>query len=858
MIRKTMLLTLALLASTAIAERKNVNPDPPATTFPPGESMAMTEVPKGFHLELVASEPMIEDPVCMAWGPDGELYVAQMRSYMLDVDATDELTPISQVIRLEDTDGDGKMDKRTVYLDNLTLPRAILTLDNKVLIGEPPNLWLCEDTDGDGVADKKESIYDRFAKKDSGNVEHKINGLQWTLDNWIYNAKTPVRFRYKNGKLQEENLIFMGQWGHTTNDRGERFMTTNSNSAISNFVRSKYLARHPIAKRNESLFNRIRKGEGYGTTWPIQGTPDTQGGPGLSRKDDKSLQRFTAACGQTIFRGDRLGDELKGSYWVPEPVGRMIRCATVSYQDGMVTLDNYLEEQKSEFIASRDANFRPVNAYTGPDGTLYFIDMYRGIIQHGNWTREGSYLRGEILRRGLDKNVGGGRIYRLVKDDLKPGPLPKFGKASTKELVAALRHPNGWWRDEAQKLLVLRADPAAAKLLEAEALSGPAPLGRVHAVWALEGLGKWTTSLAAKVATDANQDVRLAALQASDGLMPTADAAMQQLVATPLSDDGIGVAIQRLSSLSLNQFDPKQKAPKARPGQVDRVLRIVAAHPGKDVVIKTALVALNPAEYVPALNAIGGDKGGNLAAGKLPGYLSFAVLKSEDPKAINELIDVAAAASPEFRDVILKGLRSGPASRTSGALIRYKEEPPGIVKLKAAKVPAHVLSPLTAVMTWPGEAKYNLKRALKPLNAKQQKLFDQGRDVYKTLCATCHGANGEGMPMPDNSGVNLAPPLAGSPRVTFNKNRYVTKILLKGMTGPIDGITYGGTMAPMEANTDEWLAAVLTFIRRSWDNGADPVEPADVKRVRGWHKNMTAPFTEETLNFPKPKQKKKQ
>ena len=97
-----------------------------------------------------------------------------------------------------------------------------------------------------------------------------------------------------------------------------------------------------------------------------------------------------------------------------------------------------------------------MNAYTAPDGTLHFIDMYRGVIQHGNWTREGSYLRSEILRRGLEKNIGKGRIYRLVRDGIKPGPLPSFGKSDANDLVEALGHPNGWWRDEAQKLLILR------------------------------------------------------------------------------------------------------------------------------------------------------------------------------------------------------------------------------------------------------------------------------------------------------------------------------------------------------------------------------------------------------------------
>jgi mono/diheme cytochrome c family protein len=285
-------------------------------------------------------------------------------------------------------------------------------------------------------------------------------------------------------------------------------------------------------------------------------------------------------------------------------------------------------------------------------------------------------------------------------------------------------------------------------------------------------------------------------------------------------------------------------------------MAIAAAHIDAEPVTKTALIALNPSEYVTALKAIGKDAGLRANSGKLPAFLSFAVLKSESPEQISELINVAAAATPDFRDMILKGLRSGPAARNPGALIRYKEEPAGLVKLKEAKVPAHMLSPLTATLTWPSDIKYNLKKALRPLSEKEQQLFDDGRNIYKTLCAACHGPNGEGMPMPDKPDMKLAPPLAGSPRVMDNNYRFATEILLKGMNGPIDGIAYGGTMAPMEANTDEWAAAVLTYIRRSWDNSAGPVGPGNVKKVRGWHKNMKLPFTEETLKFPSKTKKK--
>lgn len=134
-------------------------------------------------------------------------------------------------------------------------------------------------------------------------------------------------------------------------------------------------------------------------------------------------------------------------------------------------------------------NFRPVNTQTGPDGHLYIVDMYRGIIQESTWTKKGSYLRPKILERGMDKNIGKGRIYRLVYDGMKSdGERPKMLSQTSRQLVDYLEHPNGWWRDNAQKLLILRGDTSVAGALRKMALGSTSDLGRIHALWTLDGL----------------------------------------------------------------------------------------------------------------------------------------------------------------------------------------------------------------------------------------------------------------------------------------------------------------------------------------------------------------------------------
>ena len=211
--------------------------------------------------------------------------------------------------------------------------------------------------------------------------------------------------------------------------------------------------------------------EEFSAVWPIMATPDIQGGLDRLRLPDSTLNHFTAGNGQSIFRGDRLPADLVGDYLIGEPVARIIRRAKVTTTNGKTTLENAYKQQ--EFIASTDMNFRPVNTYTGPDGCLYIVDMNRGIIQESQWTPEGSYLRPQIKRLGLDRNVQHGRIYRLVHDGMKPGPKPHLLDEPANKLVAYLDHPNGWWRDNAQKQLVILRDQSVVPVLKQMALGQP-------------------------------------------------------------------------------------------------------------------------------------------------------------------------------------------------------------------------------------------------------------------------------------------------------------------------------------------------------------------------------------------------
>ena len=511
MLRNLTILAFAaasLHAQEEPATEREPDPAKMATVQPlsPADAMAALELPAGYHLELVACEPMIHEPAVVAWDGNGRMYVAEMRTYMQDIDGTGAHDPVSRISLLDDTDGDGRMDKHTVFVDGLVLPRMILTLQDSIVVRETNTLDLHEyrDTDGDGVADQKTRIYE--GGKRGGNLEHQPSGLDWNIDNYLYVTYTNKRYRYANGKITAHNLPSGdGQWGITHDDWGQNYYSRAGGEVVaSNFQQNMQYGKLDLPGQ---------LADGFNACWPIDSIPDVQGG--LARvRDDATLNHFTGCCGQVVFRGDRLPVELYGNLFVPEPVGRLIRRAIVSSDGGMRVLTN--AHEGSEFLRTKDANFRPINMYTAPDGTMYIVDMYRGIIQEGNWVRSGSYLRGVVQEYGLDRNIGRGRIYRLVHDDFKPGPRPRMLEESTAELVAHLSHANGWWRDTAQKLIVLRGDVGVVPALRALMSGSPSALARNHAMWTLEGLSALTSDDVLVGLGDSNGNVRASAIRASE------------------------------------------------------------------------------------------------------------------------------------------------------------------------------------------------------------------------------------------------------------------------------------------------------------------------------------------------------
>lgn len=561
---------LAVIVAARAVVAADVNTNFPAT--PPIEARSAAEelktmqLPEGYSLELVLSEPDIKEPVAISFDGNGRMYVVEMRTYMQDIDGTGEHEPKSRISWHESSKRDGTFDRHGVFLDNVLLPRMVLPLDEKrTLVGltDTSDIVTHFDTNGDGTADSNAVFY--VGGPRGGNMEHQPSGLLWAMDNWIYTTYNSYRLRWTPAgtALKEPTAPNGGQWGLAQDDHGKPWWSNaGGEKGLWHFQTHVLYGAFDVAEQFSKDFM---------TVYPAIGYADVQGGPNRFRPEDKTLNHFTASCGQEVFRGDRLPADLRGDALVGEPVGRLIRRASVSVVDGITYLTNKYE--KSEFIRSTDAYFRPLNMATAPDGTLYIVDMYRGIIQEGNWTRPNSYLRKPILQHGMDKIIGRGRIWRLVHKDFKPGPQPRMLDEKPAQLVAHLEHPNGWWRDTAQRLLVVRQDKSVVPALAAMARTSKNYLARMHALWTLEGLDAIDAAMLREKFKDEHPRVRAAALQISESLFKKGDTSLLADAQALATDPDANVVIQLLGTGKVLNW----------PNWSEQASAIIMQHPSRGV-----------------------------------------------------------------------------------------------------------------------------------------------------------------------------------------------------------------------------------------------------------------------------------
>src|SRR5690554_3908574 len=447
----------------------------------PEDAIKKMEVEKGFKVELVASEPLLNAPVTMTFDDKGRIWVVEMESFMLDTVGTGEDQPTGKVSILEDIDGDGVYEDKKVFLDSLVLPRAISLFSDGILVAEPPYLWFV--SNNNDQAGEKVLVDAEYAI--GGNAEHQPNTLLRGLDNWIYNAKSDKRYKRKGNEWIIEKTHFRGQWGIAQDNYGRLYYNHNSANVLGEYFTPGFGSGNTNQRKvggfNEAIVPNNR-------VYPLRPTPGVNRGYMDGILDStKRLVNFTAASALTIYRGDLFGENYAFNAFVPEPAANLIKRNILKENGNKVEGEQAYEN--TEFLRSVDERFRPVMLSNGPDGALYVVDMYRGIIQHKTYLTP--YLKEEIEARGLEQPTEVGRIYRIVPVDGKR-EMTTFPQ-DAQGLVKLLSSSNGWVRDKAQQIIIDRnltdAIPELRNLLKDA--SNPLPL--IHSLWTLEGLGVLTT-----------------------------------------------------------------------------------------------------------------------------------------------------------------------------------------------------------------------------------------------------------------------------------------------------------------------------------------------------------------------------
>ena len=452
------------------------------------------------EISLIASEPDIISPVDMCWGPDGSLYVVEMTGYPV-------IENQGAIKLLTDVDGDGYYELKSVYAENLNFPAGIMYYNGGILVADAPDILYLKDSDNDGKADVREVFITGF---NEGNQQYRANSLHWGLDNHIYGASGRgggnIRFENNSSTVSIDSRDFridpltaiiesvsgMSQFGLTHDNWGNRFISYNHRFARQVILEEEHLLRNPSLTA-DAVFD-TSQSEHDRKVWTLLS--------GLKRFNQDPIGYFTSLSGLTAYRGNLLGPKYEGSLFAGESVQAAVIHRNM-VREGIVFKAMNMEEN-TEFLASNDDWFHPVNFSNGPDGALYVVDFYRKLVEHPEWAHDDK-------QEGVDWNEGQnhGRIWRIAKktSPMDAGRLkPDMENKSLELLVAQFEESSGWRRDMAQQILVNGQMTSAISYLEA-ILNSENPLARLHGYWTLDGLNLLTQTHIENALSDEIEEV---------------------------------------------------------------------------------------------------------------------------------------------------------------------------------------------------------------------------------------------------------------------------------------------------------------------------------------------------------------
>lgn len=508
------ILVIVVFANSARAqEAKSNSPRSPLSTDDALESFVLAS--PELKLELAAAEPEVIDPVAIAFGADGSMWVVEMRDYPYGPKPGTQEKPKSRIKRLFDHNHDGRFETATVFADELLFATGVLPWKDGVIVTLAGEIAFYADRDDDGKADFKEVWFQGFSQENS---QLRANHPTLGPDGYVYVAnglrggtvvavKSEWRdktlplplagFDFRFNPLTGEYGVVAGhgQFGLCFDDFGNRFICSNRNPVQHVVLEDQYSKRNPFFAI-KSLIQDVAASAEQSKLYPISNAWTTS---------TLHANQFTAACGVTIFRGDGLPPENKGNAFTCDPTGNLVHRETLVPHGA--TFVSHPSDGQKEFLASTDTWFRPVNLANGPDGTLYVVDMYRAVIEHPDWMPPELRNRKDLLD-GSDR----GRIWRVKSDEsILPQERPDqpLDKLNIPALVRLLDHRNSWHRETAFRLLLERNRDEVLEALKLNWKQNRLTRSRLPVLWMIKLLDpRLTPAVLAWAETD-NRDPRV-------------------------------------------------------------------------------------------------------------------------------------------------------------------------------------------------------------------------------------------------------------------------------------------------------------------------------------------------------------
>jgi putative membrane-bound dehydrogenase-like protein len=579
------LLAVGVLDGSFAVAQQNKKPEPiqPAQDSPqpmtPAESAARIRLPQGFRIELVASEPLIQDPSCIAFDEHGRMFVCELHGYnveghidITELNKTGELDKEVRRIRWElqggeiaeaaakrqygvvkmltDSDGDGAMDEATVWAQDLPPCYGIVPARGGVIVVCAPDIVYLADRDGDGMPEVRQTLFTGFR---TSVLERGINNPRWGVDNWIYvgaggNGGTirgphltePVELRHSDFRIKPDGSAIepvsgrVGTFGLTMNDIDDRFPSTGGRPAMYALpLPDRYLTRNPHVATPETNHLAATYRRGYRISKPHPWRVNRQQDPAWvrfygARETDSNF--FSGGCSNEFYGDVLFPEAYRGNIFYCEPSLNIVHRCVVERDGAGYKGQRADGEQQSEFLASTDQWFRPMNLRVGPEGALYIVDMYREIIE--DYSAIPRFLQQQY---GLINGSDRGRIWRLVPEAGPGRGIDDLSQFDVAELARATSDPNRWRRLTAQRLLIERREDSVAPALAVRLHDATTPQASIHVLYTLDGLKELRAADVSRALRHEHYGVRMHALRLAERWLETDDTLLAEVVA--LTDD---------------------------------------------------------------------------------------------------------------------------------------------------------------------------------------------------------------------------------------------------------------------------------------------------------------------------------